>query len=83
MTNETAPAGERLKSFIERIELLSEEKQGLQEDIKEVYAEARGVGFDTKAIKKLVALRKKTQETIKEEAAILETYAAAINMEVS
>lgn len=84
MTEETLNvAGERLKSFIDRIERLNEEKAGLHEDIKEVYSELKSVGFDAKAVRKLVALRKKTQEAIKEEAAILETYAAAINMEVS
>lgn len=84
MTEETLNvAGERLKSFIERIERLEEEKANIQADIKEVYAELKGVGFCAKAVRKLVTLRKKDTQTIKEEAAILETYAASIDMEVS
>src|SRR6202034_3689540 len=51
-------AGDRLKSFIERIERLEEEKKTLANDIKEVYAEAKGTGFDTKIIRQLIRLRK-------------------------
>lgn len=71
-------AGERLKSFIERIERLSEEKQAIADDIKEVYQEARGTGFDVKAIKAIIKLRKIDRDTRAEQEAILETYLTAI-----
>ena len=51
-------AGERLKSFIERIERLEEEKKALSEDIREVYAEAKAVGFEPKIMRKMISLRK-------------------------
>ena len=51
-------AGQRLASFLERVERLEEEKAALMEDIKEVYAEAKGVGFDVKTMRKVIALRK-------------------------
>ncbi|MFZ3238081.1 MAG: DUF2312 domain-containing protein, partial [Stellaceae bacterium] len=60
-------AGERLKSFIERIERLEEEKRTLAEDIKEVYAEAKGTGFDTKIMRQLIRIRKRDQDELDEE----------------
>lgn len=73
-------AGERLKSFIERIERLEEEKQGLMEDIKEVYSEAKATGFDTKIMKKIVKLRKMDDEKRREEEEIEELYKSAIGL---
>ena len=73
-------AGQRLASFIERVERLEEEKAVLMEDIKEVYAEAKGVGFDVKAMRKLVALRKMDSEKREEMEAILDLYKSAIGM---
>ncbi|MDJ1158295.1 DUF2312 domain-containing protein [Chelatococcus sp. SYSU_G07232] len=73
-------AAEELKQFIERIERLEEEKAAIAGDIKEVYAEAKGRGFDTKAIRKLVSLRKKPPEERQEEEAILELYMQALGM---
>ncbi|MBI1301606.1 MAG: DUF2312 domain-containing protein [Alphaproteobacteria bacterium] len=73
-------AGQRLVSFIERIERLEEEKAALMEDIKEVYAEAKGVGFDVKAMRKLVSLRKIDAEKRQEQEAILDLYKSAIGM---
>lgn len=73
-------AGERLKSFIERIERLEEEKAALSEDLKEVYGEAKAVGFDTKTMRKLVRLRKMDAEKRQEEDALLELYKAAIGL---
>lgn len=72
--------GQRLVSFIERAERLEEEKAALMEDIKEVYAEAKGVGFDVKAIRKLVALRKLDTEKRHEMDAILDLYKSAVGM---
>lgn len=73
--------GERLKAFIERIERLEEEKAGIAEDIKEVYSEARGVGFDAKIMKMIVRLRKKSREERQEEEALLDLYMNAVGME--
>lgn len=73
-------AGQRLSSFVERVERLEEEKAALMEDIKEVYAEAKGVGFDVKQIRKLITLRKMDTEKRHEEEAILDLYKSAIGM---
>jgi len=73
-------AGQRLKSFIERVERLEEEKAAQAEDIKEVYAEAKGVGFDTKTIRTLVKLRKMDAEKRREADEILDLYKSAIGM---
>ncbi len=71
----------RLKSFIERIERLEEEKAALAEDIKEIYGEAKAVGYDTKTIRKIVRLRKTNVEKRREEEELLELYKAALGME--
>lgn len=73
-------AGQRLKSFIERVERLEEEKAAVAEDIKEVYAEAKGVGFDAKTMRKLVSLRKMDAEKRREADEILDLYKSAIGM---
>jgi uncharacterized protein (UPF0335 family) len=73
-------AGERLRSFIERIERLEEEKKALAADIKEVYAEAKGVGFDTKTMRQVVKLRKIDKEDLDEQEALLDVYLRAIGM---
>ena len=62
----------QLKSLVERIERLEEEKANIASDIKEVYLEAKGVGFDPKIIKKIVALRKQDSAKIKEEQALID-----------
>ncbi len=72
--------GQRLASFIERIERLEEEKAALMEDIKEVYAEAKGIGFDVKTMRKVVALRKMDGEKRREADELLELYKAAVGM---
>ena len=73
-------AADQLKAFIERIERLEEEKAGIAGDIREIYAEAKGNGFDTKAIRKIIALRKKEFAERQEEEAILELYMQALGM---
>ncbi|HUC11959.1 MAG TPA: DUF2312 domain-containing protein [Stellaceae bacterium] len=73
-------AGDRLKSFIERIERLEEEKRVLAEDIKEVYAEAKGTGFDTKIMRQIIRLRKRDQDEIEEEETLLDVYMRALGM---
>lgn len=71
----------RLLSFIQRVETMTEEKQNIANDIKEIYAEAKGVGFDVKTLKLIVKLRKLDAEKRAEAQALLETYADAIGME--
>ena len=73
-------AADQLKSFIERIERLEEEKAGIAGDIREIFAEAKGNGFDTKAMRKILALRKKDFSERQEEEAILELYMQALGM---
>lgn len=79
-TSQTVAAGQ-LRAFIERIERLDEEKKTITDDIKDVYAEAKGTGFDTKAIRTIIKLRKKDQAEREEEESILELYKAALGME--
>lgn len=73
-------AGQRLQSFIGRIERMEEEKTALAEDVKEVYAESKGVGFDVKIIRKLVSLRKMDNEKRREEEELLDLYMTAVGM---
>ena len=78
-TSQTVAAGQ-LRALIERIERLEEEKKTLADDIKEVYAEAKGNGFDTKAIRVIVRLRKQDQAEREEAESILDLYKAALGM---
>ena len=73
-------AQDRLRSFIERIERLEEEKTALMADIKEVYAEAKGTGFDVKTIRKVVSLRKMDESDRQEAEFLLDTYLSALGM---
>ncbi len=73
-------AADQLKALIERIERLEEEKAGVAGDIKEIFAEAKGNGFDTKARRKIISLRKKDFSERQEEEAILELYMQALGM---
>lgn len=73
-------AGERLKSFIERIERLEEEKKALAEDIKEVYAEAKGSGFDTKIMRQVIRLRRMDKDDLDEQETLLDVYKRALGM---
>ena len=72
--------GDQLKSIVERIERLEEEKKTISDDIKEVFAEAKGTGFDTKAMRTIIRLRKKDQAERQEEETILDLYKAALGM---
>ena len=76
---QTVAAGQ-LRSIIERIEKLEEEKKTLSDDIKDVYAEAKGTGFDTKAIRTIIKQRKQDQAERQEEESILDLYKAALGM---
>lgn len=73
-------AADELRLLIERAERLEEEKKGIADDIKDVMAEAKGRGYDAKAIRKIMAIRKKKREEYQEEEAILETYMQALGM---
>ena len=73
-------AGEQLKSFIERIERLEEEKSALSGDIKEVYAEAKGTGFEPKIMRQIVKIRKMDKEEVDEEESLLDLYKRALGM---
>jgi uncharacterized protein (UPF0335 family) len=73
-------AQEHLRQFIKQIERLEEEKKAIADDIKDKFAEAKAVGFDVKALRKIIALRKKSQDELSEEEAILATYLHALGM---
>lgn len=73
-------AADELRLLIERAERLEEEKKGIAEDIKDVFAEAKSRGYDAKAIRTVLAIRKKKREEYKEEQAILDTYLSALGM---
>ena len=77
-TRTVGTTADRLRSFIQRIERLEEDKKGIADDIKEVYGEAKGEGFDVKVLRKVIALRKKDPEEIAEEEELLELYMSAI-----
>jgi uncharacterized protein (UPF0335 family) len=69
-----------LRSFIERIEKMEEEKKAIADDIKDIYAEAKGTGFDSKIIKMIVKLRRQDKDKRKEEEEILDLYLSALGM---
>ena len=73
-------AGERLRSLIERIERLEEERAALGADIREVYSEAKGTGFDPKIMRQIVRLRKMDSSDRSEQEMLLDTYKAALGM---
>lgn len=77
----TNVAADELRLLIERAERLEEEKKGLTDDIKDVFTEAKGRGYDPKAMKKIIAIRKKRREAVEEENALLSTYATALGMQ--
>ena len=70
----------RLNSLIERIERLEEEKKGISSGIRDIYAEAKGVGFDVKIMKAIIKLRKMNQADRDEQEFLLETYRKALNV---
>ncbi len=76
----TAVAAGQLKSIVERVERLEEEKKEVAEQIKEVYAEAKANGFDAKTLRKVVSLRKRSTEERQEEQALLDLYLSALGM---
>ncbi len=73
-------AAEQLRLFIERIERLEEEKKGIADDVKDVYAEAKSNGYDTKTMRKVIALRRMESHVRQEADALLETYRNALGL---
>lgn len=78
--SDTSFARDQLKSVVERVERLEEEKKAIADDIRDVYAEAKANGFDTKVLRKVIALRKKDKTERDEEEAVLELYLQALGM---
>ena len=74
-------AADRLKQQIERIESLEEEKKGIANDISAVYAESKAIGFDPKIMRQIIKLRKLNADELREQTALLETYAHAMGMD--
>jgi len=73
-------AKDQLKAYVERIERLEEEKKATPHDIRDVYAEAKGTGYDIKALRTIVSLRKQDTDERREQQAVLETYMNALGM---
>ncbi len=73
-------ARDQLRAFIERIERLEEEKKAIADDVKEVYAEAKGSGFDTKVMRQIIRIRKQDRNERAEQEAILDLYMHALGM---
>lgn len=81
MPGHNSVTADELRQFIERAEQLASEKKDVAEQEKELFAEAKGRGFDTKVMKKVIALRKRKADDVAEEEAILEVYKYALGME--
>lgn len=73
-------AADQLRAYIERVERMEEEKAAIAEDIKQIYAEARGNGFDAKILRKIVSIRKQDANERAEQAALLNLYMSALGM---
>ncbi len=80
MTTLQASAQQQLRQFIEQLERLEEEKKAISDDIRDKFAEAKALGFDVKALRQVLRLRKKSKADRQEEEAILETYLHALGM---
>jgi uncharacterized protein (UPF0335 family) len=76
-------AQDQIKAFVERIERMEEEKRAITEDIKEIYAEAKGNGFDTKVLRQVVRIRKQDRAERMEQEALLDLYLTALGMAVA
>ena len=80
MSDAQGVARDQLRAFVERIERLEEEKKTIADDVKEVYGEAKAMGFDTKVLRKVIAIRKLDQNERMEQEAVLDTYLHALGM---
>ena len=81
--SEGSIAADELRLLIERIERLEEEKKAMADDIRDVYAEAKARGYDAKTMRSVVRLRKMETHVLQERAALLDTYGAALGMQLS
>jgi uncharacterized protein (UPF0335 family) len=81
-SNSSVIAQDQLRAFVERIELLEEGKKAIADDIREVYAEAKGNGFDTKVMRQLIKIRKQDRDERLEQEALLDLYMHALGMQV-
>ena len=81
MTSVRGVSADRLRSFVERIERLEEEKAALAGDVREVYSEAKGAGYDVKVMRQVMRLRKLDKDARAEQEAVLETYLRALGMQ--
>ncbi len=79
--NSVTVAKDHLKAFIERVERLEEEKKALADDIRDIYKEAKGTGFDVRALRHVVKLRRQDKDELAEQKAILDTYLSALGMD--
>ena len=79
-TADSGVAAEELQQFVERIERLDEEKKALVDDVKDVFAELKGRGFDVKAVREILRIRKQDRSERQEQEAILELYMNALGM---
>ncbi len=82
-TTEETPtniAGDRLRSIVERIERLEEERKAIANDIKDIFSEAKSAGFDVKVIKQLIAIRRQEPAEVEEQETLLDVYRKAIGM---
>lgn len=77
---EAAVSDDQLRLFIERIERLEEEKKGIADDVRDVYSEAKGMGYDTKIMRQIVRLRKMSQQDRQEMETILDVYKSALGL---
>lgn len=80
MTDVNGISSERLRSIIERIERMNEEKKAIAEDIKDIYAEAKGVGYDTKILRAVIRLRAMDQAEREEQQELIDTYMSALGV---
>lgn len=80
MSNVAGIAGDKLKSFVERIERVREEAEALKRDEREIFAELKGSGFDAKIVRQLLKLRKMDQNERQEQEALLDLYKSAVGM---
>jgi len=76
-------AQDQLRAFVERIERMEEEKKAIADDIREIYAEAKGNGFDTKVLRQVVKIRKQDRSERLEQEALLDLYLAALGMQAA
>ncbi len=77
---EATVSDDQLRLFIERVERLEEEKKGIADDVRDIYSEAKGQGYDTKIMRQIVRLRKMSQQDRQEMETILELYKAALGL---